>query len=181
MSHGICEHCGGCQCCDECACEEYVHTPSGGTFWVIHNLTHDRPYTERDQAVADAAEHASEAMMIALLYGGSPIGIVSGRTAWPDGRQALAITAASWAPGLWQGAVGSKIDVWCSRMVTKRNIHGPLTVTGFEWTDRLVHVSACHPADLVAIGFEDCITPCQAGPTPDMSAIVSGKWATIWL
>ena len=181
MTHGICEHCGGCQCCDECTCEEYTHTPSGGKFWIVHNRMHDCPYTERDQAVADAADQASDAMMIALLYGGSSLGVVHDRGGPVGGTWVIRITAATWAPGVWHGELGSKVDAWSPDMATRRTVNAPLTITSLDEPYRAIHVTG-DASDITHVEPGDCIVPYQSRQEVKQDTrIPSIAWGKLWL
>lgn len=71
-----------------------------------------------DELVQDMTEGAHFAREMALLYGGSDIGVIDSVGAVGGSAQAytldITITDATWAPGLWSQMEGARIDVYTS-------------------------------------------------------------------
>lgn len=90
-------------------------------------------------AVENAMESAAFYREVELLYGGGAgseaaavgIGTVNSRTDDSGTTQTFELTAASWAPALWAGMLGAKVDIHDAAAVGTKNVSGA-TVTAFE-------------------------------------------------
>jgi hypothetical protein len=119
-----------------------------------------------DRTVVDMTESAAFHREMALFYGGTNIGSVTGTPNQPTATTAeLIITLADWAPGLWSQMEGAKLDVYSSDGATLRNDSSGTavyTVTNVDSATRTVTVSG-EATDIDAIADTDIIRP--AGST----------------
>lgn len=80
---------------------------------------------------------------IEMLHGRTGVGVISGNPAVdtaPTPDQATVIfTAASWAPGIWGGMEGAKLE--CRNGATKVNANGDLTLVSVDFDNKTIVVS----------------------------------------
>lgn len=119
-----------------------------------------------DRTVVDMTESAAFHREMALLYGGTSIGAVTGTPGQPTATTAtVVISLASWAPGLWSQMEGATLDIYDSTGATLRNDSSATavyTVTNVDSSTRTITVSG-EATDIDAIANTDIIRP--AGST----------------
>lgn len=119
-----------------------------------------------DEVVRDMTESAAFRREMALLYGGTSIGAVTGTPGQPTATSAtIVISLASWAAGLWSQMEGATLDIYDSTGATLRNDSSATavyTVTNVDSSTRTVTVSG-EATDIDAIADTDIIRP--AGST----------------
>ena len=106
--------------------------------------------------VGNMLKSASKKLEIELMYGQVGYGVVGSvaHTA-PATTATVVIPAAEWAPGIWGGAEGMKIDFYDVTLATKRNALD-ITVTSVSFETRTIGLSGAS-ADLAAIVATDVI------------------------
>lgn len=101
--------------------------------------------------VAMRAGNMKQSMMkiaeITSLHGGSGIGTVSA-VSDSSGTNVLTITDATWAPGVWAGMIGLKLDAYTS--TTKQNSNAALVVSAVSFENKTVTVTG-NSSDTAAI------------------------------
>lgn len=119
-----------------------------------------------DRTVVDMTESAAFHREMALLYGGTNIGAVSGTPGQPTATSAtIVISTASWAPGLWSQMEGATLDIYDVTGATLRNDSSATavyTVTNVDSATRTITVSG-EATDIDAVADTDIIRP--AGST----------------
>lgn len=92
---------------------------------------------------------------ISMLHGRTGIGDL---TAVSDssGTNVLTISAATWAPGIWAGMTGMKLDAYTS--TTKQNTNAALVVDSIDFANRQVTVTG-NTADTAAIDSNSVLYP----------------------
>lgn len=110
-----------------------------------------------DEIVGDMVTTAAFFREMAILYGGSSIGTITGTPVQPTATTAeLIISAATWAPGLWVQMIGGYVDVYDSVGGTKQNSNAVLEVTDIDVDTRTVTVSG-NATDIDALGDTEVI------------------------
>ena len=84
---------------------------------------------------------------ISMLHGRSGIGTVSA-VSDSSGTNILTISAASWAPGIWAGMVGMKLDAYTS--TTKQNTNAALVIESADFDNKTITVTG-NTTDTAAI------------------------------
>lgn len=119
-----------------------------------------------DRTVVDMTESAAFHREMALLYGGTNIGTVTGTPGQPTATTAtVVVSAATWAAGLWSQMEGATLDIYDTTGATLRNDSSATavyTVTNVNAATRTITVSG-EATDIDAIADTDIIRP--AGST----------------
>ena len=128
-----------------------------------------------DEVVADMTTSAAFFREMALLYGGTSIGTVTGTPGQPTATSAtVVISLATWAPGLWVQMEGGKLDIYASDGTTKRNdssASAVYTVTSVDTETRTITMAG-EATDIDAIASTDLIRP--AGATSNWFTGIDG-------
>lgn len=112
-----------------------------------------------DEVVGDMTTTAAFYREMALLYGGTSIGAITGTPTQPTSTTAtVVISAASWAAGLWSQMEGAYVDVYNAALDTKRNTDADLEVTGVDVDTRTVYLSG-DADDIDALADTDVFVP----------------------
>lgn len=112
-----------------------------------------------DEVVGDMTTTAAFYREMAILYGGTNVGAITGTPSQPTSTTATCvISAASWAAGLWSQMEGAYVDVYNAAMSTKRNANADLEVTGVDVDTRTVYLSG-DATDIDALADTDVCVP----------------------
>ena len=77
---------------------------------------------------------------IEMWYGKTGLGKVSGITAAGAGTETITLTAATWAPGIWSGMEGAKIEVRNGASGVAGHTSNTLTISSVNYTNRTLTV-----------------------------------------
>lgn len=92
--------------------------------------------------VENMVESISKRLEASLLYGQCATGLATGASAAASGSAVvITVTAATWAPGLWQGMEGSRVSV----LVGSENF-GPFSISSIDFDARTITVAAATEA-----------------------------------
>lgn len=105
---------------------------------------------ETELLVKQNAESHGFNLELSTLYGQTSIGATSDVTA-AGTSGTLVITAATWAPGIWYGAVGRSLDVYATLgTAAATNTNAAIVVTGVNFSTRTVSFS-CASGDAAGL------------------------------
>ena len=92
---------------------------------------------------------------ITCIHGGSGIGTISG-VSDSSGTNVLTISAATWAPGVWSGMIGLRLDAVDSIGGTVQNSNATLVVSAVDYANKTVTVTG-NATDTAALAINDIL------------------------
>lgn len=100
------------------------------------------------QLITNIYMEAKRRLEIQLMYGGLSIGRANAAATGSSTTRDVVISAATWAPGMWAGAEGTRLDAYNS--TTQLNTNAVILVTGVDFDTRTVSLSG-NATDLTAL------------------------------
>jgi hypothetical protein len=83
-----------------------------------------------------------------LMYGQTELGIVASSSG--SGPYDVVLTAASWAPKIWSGLEGAKIEIWDITLATAKHPSGGFTLSEVDIENRTLELTGTPAAGLAA-------------------------------